>query len=103
MSLRVPLILSALLLIGAAPTTQATAPLVTVAVAQETATPDAAAQEPITSSGLPVRDSAPRTLRAYWHVFIAFGITWLLLFGYAVSVGRRFGRLEQELGRLEGL
>jgi CcmD family protein len=39
-------------------------------------------------------------MRAYWHVFIAFAATWLLLFGYALSVGRRFGRLESELQRL---
>lgn len=44
----------------------------------------------------------PRTLRAYWHVFIAFGLAWVLLFGYAISVGRRFSRLEQEVRSLHG-
>lgn len=39
----------------------------------------------------------PRTLRAYWHVFIAFAVTWLLLFGYALSLGRRWAALERQL------
>ena len=43
----------------------------------------------------------PRTLRAYWHVFIAFTLAWLLVFGYAISLGRRFRRLEEQLDRLE--
>ena len=53
-----------------------------------------------TNSGLPERAPQARTMRAYWHVFIAFAVTWLLLFGYALSVGRRFGQLESELQRL---
>jgi CcmD family protein len=44
----------------------------------------------------------PRTLRAYWHVFIAFTLAWLFLFGYALSLGRRFGRLEREVDSLRG-
>jgi CcmD family protein len=39
----------------------------------------------------------PRTLRAYWHLFIAFAVTWLLLFGYMITVGRRWARLEREV------
>jgi CcmD family protein len=39
----------------------------------------------------------PRTLRAYWHVFIAFAVTWLLLFGYAISLGRRWAALERQV------
>lgn len=54
------------------------------------------------AGGLPQRAAPPRTLRAYWHVFIAFAIVWALLFGYALSVGRRFGRLEDEVRRLGG-
>ena len=49
------------------------------------------------SSGLPAQTAPPRTLRAHWHVYIAFTATWLLLFGYALSLGRRFGRLEDEI------
>lgn len=42
----------------------------------------------------------PATLRAYAHVFIAFGLAWLALFGYALSLGRRFRRLEQDVDSL---
>ena len=52
-----------------------------------------------TASGLPERAAPPRTLRAYWHLFVAFAVTWLLVFGYALTIGRRFGRLEEELRR----
>jgi CcmD family protein len=55
-----------------------------------------------TSSGLPEVAPPPRTLRAYWHVFIAFGLAWTLLFGYAIVLGRRFGALERQVKRLEG-
>lgn len=44
----------------------------------------------------------PRTLRAYWHVFAAFTIAWLALFGYAISLGRRFRNLEREVDALRG-
>ena len=43
-----------------------------------------------------------RTMRAYWHVFAAFTIAWLLLFGYVVSIGRRFRTLEREVDTLRG-
>ena len=52
------------------------------------------------ASGLPQRTAQARTLRAHWHVYVAFAVTWLLLFGYALSLGRRFGRLDEELERL---
>ncbi len=42
----------------------------------------------------------PRTLRAYWHLFVAFALAWILLFGYVVYVGRRFARVERELAEL---
>lgn len=51
---------------------------------------DAAAQP----SGLPAR---PQTLRPYWHVFIAFTLAWLLLFGYVVTLARKLGRIERDL------
>ncbi|HEX8906873.1 MAG TPA: CcmD family protein, partial [Longimicrobiaceae bacterium] len=46
------------------------------------------------------RPTPPRTLRAYWHVFVAFTIVWLLVFGYAFSLGRRFRKLEHEVDAL---
>jgi CcmD family protein len=51
-------------------------------------------------SSLPARQAPPRTFRAYWHVFIAFALAWLLLFGYTVSIARRSRRLEEQMDRL---
>lgn len=48
------------------------------------------------------QQAADRTMRGYWHLFIAFAVTWLLLFGYTLTLGRRFGRLERELERVGG-
>ena len=47
-------------------------------------------------------DHQPRTMRAYWHVFAAFTLAWLLVFGYAISLGRRFRTLEREVDALRG-
>ena len=41
-----------------------------------------------------------RSMRHYWHVFIAYAVTLLLVLGYVVSMGRRYGSLVQELNRL---
>jgi CcmD family protein len=63
-------------------------------------TPGAAESPPYAGTQaypLAERSQPPRTLRAYWHVFIAFAVTWLLLFGYAISLGRRWARLEREV------
>src|SRR5215207_6106194 len=56
------------------------------------------------ASALPGERAAapPRTLRAYWHVFIAFTLAWLFLFGYALSLGRRFRNLERDVDQLRG-
>ena len=48
----------------------------------------------------PAVQTPPATLRAYWHVFTAFALAWLFLFGYALSLGRRFRRLESEVDSL---
>ena len=53
-------------------------------------------------SPLPSRPAPPRTLRAHWHVFVAFALAWALLFGYALSLGRRFARLERDLQGMHG-
>lgn len=47
--------------------------------------------------GLPQRAAPPRTLRDYTHVFAAFAVAWILLFGYVVSLGRRWSAVEREL------
>lgn len=79
-----------------APATEAAA---TEAAAPTTiSAPAAAAAEG--GYGLPQAAAPPRTLRAYWHVFIAFALAWGLLFAYALWLGRKFGALEAEVARL---
>ena len=51
------------------------------------------------ASGLP-RYTPPRTLRAYAHVFAAFAVAWVLLFGYVVFLARRFRRVEEQVEAL---
>ncbi|CAN5239131.1 hypothetical protein BH20GEM2_BH20GEM2_21830 [soil metagenome] len=80
-------ILVILLLLAAAPT---------VAPSQATTAP-----APTVTGGLPAQPIPPRTLRAQAHVYVAFTLAWLLVFGYAVSLGRRFARVERELERIE--
>ena len=71
------------------------------ASAPATAPAAAPAEQTLRRTVLPGDAQAPpRTLRAYWHVFAAFTIAWLLLFGYAVSLGRRFRALEREVDSL---
>lgn len=48
----------------------------------------------------PLGNVQSRTLRSYWHLFIAYAVTWVLVFGYALSIGRRFGKLEAEVREL---
>jgi CcmD family protein len=62
----------------------------------------AAEQPPAQPAGFTRPAGPPRTLRAYWHVFVAFAAAWVLLFGYAVTVGQRMKRLERELETLKG-
>ena len=71
-------------------------------VSAQAAAPPAAVTQPA-ASALPGAQAPapPRTLRAYWHVFIAFGLAWLFLFGYALSLGRRFRKLEHEVEALK--
>ena len=43
---------------------------------------------------------APRSGRAYSHVFLAFGIAWALMLGFVVVLGRRFAAVERDLSQL---
>ena len=36
--------------------------------------------------------------RAYWHVFAAYAIVWLLVLGWLISIVRRLRRVEERLG-----
>lgn len=42
---------------------------------------------------------AEGTLRPFWHVFVAYALAWVILFGWLVSIARRLRRVE---GRVEG-
>ena len=60
-----------------------------------------AADAPSSSaSNLPPRYTPPRTLRAYAHVFVAFAVAWVLLFGYVVFLARKFRRVEEQVEAL---
>ncbi len=37
--------------------------------------------------------------RAYWHVFTAYAILWLLVLGWVISIVRRLRRVEERLGQ----
>jgi CcmD family protein len=63
----------------------------------QVATPDASQALRTTAQSLPEQYAPPRTLRAYWHVFAAFAFAWLMILGYAISLARRFRRLEQQV------
>ncbi|HEV2148882.1 MAG TPA: CcmD family protein [Longimicrobiaceae bacterium] len=98
---RISTLLLAAVLLAAAPLSlraQEPSYAAPAAAAQAPADPAPSVQAPPqTSTGLPQRAAPPRTLRDYTHVFAAFAIAWLLLFGYVVSIGRRWARVEQEL------
>lgn len=80
--------------------------LAPAAAAQAPLPPAAAEAAPAASAraegaaSLP-RYTPPRTLRAYWHLFVAFAVAWVLLFGYTVAIARRWSRLERELDALQ--
>lgn len=69
--------------------------------AQAPGTPGAAPVDATRREGVAAaRPMAPRSMRPYWHVFIAFGLAWTLLLGYGISLRGRFSRLEEAVRRL---
>ena len=85
----------------------AAAPAASSLAAQEAAVAPAASAAP--SSAAPAADAGastlprytpPRTLRAYTHVFAAFTVAWVLLFGYVVFLARKFRRVEEQVDAL---
>lgn len=40
-----------------------------------------------------------QSLRPYWHVFIAYALAWILVFGWLFSIARRLSRVERKLER----
>lgn len=67
--------------------------LVAVALVAVAVTP-AWAQE---MQNLPASGLASQSLRPYWHVFIAYAITILLVVGWVVSISRRLRDVEDRL------
>lgn len=47
--------------------------------------------------GAPTSPGGGRQMRDFWHVFVAYGLAWLLVFGWAVSIARRLRRVEERL------
>jgi CcmD family protein len=93
------IVLLALFALLTAPATAPSLAQAPAAPATESAAPTAvdASQS---GSGLPGRATPPRTLRAYAHVFAAFAIAWVLLFGYVVFIARKFRRVEEQVDAL---
>ncbi|CAN5698455.1 hypothetical protein BH23GEM7_BH23GEM7_27700 [soil metagenome] len=103
---RIPLfVLLALVLVGAPPPAMAQGPDTPVSSDEVTGPPASLTQVPQVPVGAEPasleRVAPARTLRAYWHLFIAFALVWALLFGYALSVGWRLGGVERELRTLQ--
>jgi len=36
--------------------------------------------------------------RPYWHVFLAYLVSWILIFGWLISIARGLRRIENRLG-----
>ena len=90
-------VLALSLAIGSAPVcAQEPAP----SAAAQAPTPDASQALRTQVQSLPAQSTPPRTLRAYWHVFAAFAFAWIMILGYAISLARRFRRLEQQVDGL---
>lgn len=43
--------------------------------------------------------AASPQMRHFWHVFAAYAIAWVLVFGWAVAIARRIRRVERMLDR----
>jgi len=97
-------IAAALLAFAAAPAPRLVAQQPTTSTVSIQQPPVAPAEQTLqrTVSGDARPATPPATLRAYWHVFAAFAIAWLAIFGYAISLGRRFRTLEREVDALRG-
>lgn len=48
-------------------------------------------------TGLPASGMAQQSLRPYWHVFIAYAVTIVLVLGWVVSISRRLKDVEERL------
>ena len=37
--------------------------------------------------------------RPYWHVFVAYALAWMVVFGWLIAVARRIRRVEERFGK----
>jgi CcmD family protein len=49
-------------------------------------------------SAIMAQGGPPPSLRPYWHVFIAYLILWILVAGWVISIAKRLGRIEKQIG-----
>jgi hypothetical protein len=49
------------------------------------------------TTGLPASGMAQQSLRPYWHVFIAYAVTIVLVLGWVMSISRRLKDVEDRL------
>jgi CcmD family protein len=52
---------------------------------------------PAWAQDFPAGGLAQQSLRPYWHVFIAYAIVLVLVFGWVLSIGRRLKDVENKL------
>jgi CcmD family protein len=38
------------------------------------------------------------SMREFWHVFVAYAVAWVLIFGWIVSILRRLAKVEERIG-----
>jgi hypothetical protein len=41
--------------------------------------------------------TTPGGLRAYWHVFVAYALVWVLVAGWMVAIARRLTRVSKHI------
>lgn len=51
------------------------------------------------ASSLPGTTVGSQNLKPYWHVFIAYTIVIVLVFGWVISIGRRLRDVEKRLDK----
>lgn len=51
----------------------------------------------LAQESMPAQALGQQSLRAYWHVFIAYALVLVLVLGYVVSIARRLAHVERKL------
>lgn len=53
----------------------------------------------LAAAQVPGNAMAEQSLRAYWHVFIAYAIAIVLVLAWVISIGKRLKDVEERLGQ----